>query len=136
MGHAEDLTKLRTRMVDAMNAGVVGEDADTFKMTLLQVLNEAERKRQKAQAGIENLRGQIKMMEGQVNAYSQVGSILYSVIDGYVKIAERTAAEEVARKKEKEDAARDEPKAREDMTASEKRADTKAKKKAAAEAAG
>lgn len=135
MGHAEDLVKLRTRMLDAVRTGVVGEDADTFKMTLIQILNEAEKKRQKAEAGIENLRRQVHMMEGQVNAYSQIGSILYAVLDGYVKLAEKTVAEEQAREAERAESGKDDPpapKAREDMTPAEKRADTRAKKKAAA----
>ena len=102
MGHTEDLVKLRTRMVDAVRSGVVGDDADTYRMTLLQIVNEAERKRRKSQDGIDNLLGQIKMMEGQIDAYSQIGSIVYAILDGYVKLAEKAAAEEAARKKEKE----------------------------------
>ena len=133
MGHAEDLTKLRTRMIDAVKSGVIGDDADTYKMTLIQVLNEAERKRQKAEAGIENLRRQVHVMEGQVSAYSQMGSILYAVLDGYVKLAERAADEEAAARREKEAREEDEEKNRDDMTPSEKRADTLARKKSEAQ---
>lgn len=154
MGHAEDLIKLRTRMVDAVGAGVVGEDADTYKMTLIQILNEAERKRQKAEAGIANMRNQVTMMEGQVNAYSQMGSIIYAVLDGYVKIAEKTAAEESRRDRERAEREAEEAEdvdysdyeptdeelaehgypvpevTRDEMSASEKRSDTAARKRA------
>lgn len=158
MGHTEDLVKLRTRMVDAVKAGVVGDDADTYRMTLLQILNEAENKRRKSQDAIDNLQGMIKVSEGQIDAYSQIGSIIYAILDGYVKLAEKAAAEEAAIKKEKADREAEEAaeeaagvdygdyqptdtelaehgypnlgKSRDDMTTSEKRADTKARKKA------
>lgn len=104
MAYAEDLVKLRKRMVDALGAGVVtAESKDTFEATLIQIMNEAERQRQACVARAEDLRRQAAIADGQSHAFTQVSSIVYSVINGYVTIAEKQRAEELERAAEFEE---------------------------------
>lgn len=98
MAYAEDLVKLRKRMLDAVSAGVVETNIkDFYEATLLQIMNEAERQRQTCMSRAEDLRRQAAVCDGQAAAFSQVSSIVYSVINGYVVAAERQQREEAER---------------------------------------
>lgn len=105
MSYAEDILKLRARIKDAMSIGALDESKETLEAVLLQIMNDAERNRQNMVLQAENLRKQAAMIDGQASAFSSVVSIIYNVINGYVKIAERTkeetAAEEARLQEEK-----------------------------------
>lgn len=95
MAYAEDLVKLRKRMLDAVAAGVVnGDIKDFYEATLLQIMNEAERQRQACISRAEDLRRQAAIADGQSSAFTQVSSIVYSVLNGYIVAAERQQREE------------------------------------------
>jgi hypothetical protein len=96
MAYAEDLVKLRKRMLDAIAAGVVGDDVkDFYEATLIQIMNEAERQRQVCVARAEDLRRQAAIADGQSAAFTQVSSIVYSVLNGYIMVAEKQRREDV-----------------------------------------
>ena len=98
MGHSEDILKLRKRVADAVATGVVDPNLkDFYEATLLQVLNEAERQRQTCATQAEALRKQAAIADGQASAYSAMGSIVYSVLNGYILQAEKAIREEHAR---------------------------------------
>lgn len=102
MNYAEEIVNLRKRILDAVNAGVVDPQfKDFYEATLLQILNESERQRQACTARAEDLRRQASVLDGQTNAFAQLGSIIYAVLNGYIKATERAHAEEIARHIEK-----------------------------------
>jgi hypothetical protein len=95
MAYAEDLIKLRKRVSDALSLGVVDDAAkDLYEATLIQVMNEAEKQRQACVARAEDMRRQAAIADGQSHAFSQVSSIVYSVINGFVFAAEKQKREE------------------------------------------
>jgi len=98
MAYADDLVRLRKRMVDALDLGVVDNNSkDLYEATLIQVMNEAEKQRQVCIARAEDLRKQAAIADGQSHAFSQVSSIVYSVINGFIGAAERQKREEEER---------------------------------------
>lgn len=114
MGFAEDVIKLRKRMLDAVQNGVVDANSkDTFEATLIQIMNDAEKQRQSCVAQADNLRRQAAQIDGQAQAFASVGSIVYGVLNGYVTLAERDAEErrkaEEAAKAAAEEASAEEP---------------------------
>lgn len=106
MGYAEDIVKLRKRMLDAVGAGVVDNDIKEFyEATLLQIMNEAERQRQACLSRADDLRRQAAVADGQGSAFTQVSSIVYNVLNGYIMVVEkqrREEAEHAAEMSEKE----------------------------------
>ena len=102
MNHEEQLIKIRQRTVDALKIGMVDESHyGLYQTTLIQLLNECERGRQSQQSAVENLKRQIAVAEGQMHAYSMMGGMIYSVLDGLVKLAEKAAKEITERKAER-----------------------------------
>lgn len=98
MAYAEDLVKLRKRILDAMSFDLVNSDSkELYEATLIQIMNEAERQRQACVARAEELRRQAGVADGQANAFTQMGSIIYNVLNGYVMAAERQKREEAER---------------------------------------
>lgn len=98
MAYADDLLKLRKRMLDALDLGVIDNNSkDLYEATLIQVMNEAEKQRQVCVARAEDLRKQAAIADGQSHAFTQVSSIVYSVLNGYIGAAERQKQEEQAR---------------------------------------
>jgi len=98
MAYAEDLVKLRKRILDALNFNVVDSTSkDLYEATLIQIMNEAERQRQVCVGRAEELRRQAGVADGQANAFSQMSSIIYNVLNGYVMAAERQKREEELR---------------------------------------
>jgi hypothetical protein len=91
----EDISKLRRRFADAINAGVISKDGkDTFEAVLLQIVNEADKQRQSNLNQADALRRQASALDGQANAFSSVASIVYSVLNGYVTAQERALEDE------------------------------------------
>jgi hypothetical protein len=104
MVYADELVKLRKRMLDALNLGVIDTNSkDIYEATLIQIMNEAERQRQTCVARAEDLRRQAAIADGQAAAFTQVGSIVYNVLNGYIIVAERQKREEQERAAEMEE---------------------------------
>jgi activator of 2-hydroxyglutaryl-CoA dehydratase len=101
MSHAEQIIKLRKRVLDAVSNGIVDHNLkDFYEATLLQILNESERHRQKCVAQAEALRKQAAVVDGQASAYSAMGSIIYDVLNSYVLQEEKAKREELTRVEE------------------------------------
>lgn len=78
MSYGEEVLKLRKKIVDAVNLGVLSEDSkDTFEAVLLQIMNDAERNRQQCASQADNFRKEAAKLDGQSNAFSSVISIVY-----------------------------------------------------------
>lgn len=98
MNYAEEIVNLRKRILDAVATEVIDPQfKDFYEATLLQIMNESERQRQSCVARAEDLRRQASVLDGQSNSFAQIGSIIYAVLNGYIKAAERAKAEELAR---------------------------------------
>lgn len=103
MNHEEQLLKIRKRTADALKIGMLDESHHgIYQATLIQLLNECEKGRQSQQSAVENLKRQIAVAEGQVHAYSMMGSIIFNVLDSLVRGAEKTAKEIAERQAEHE----------------------------------
>jgi len=95
MAYAEDLIKLRKRMLDALTYNVIdSKSKDLYEATLIQIMNESEKQRQTCVGRAEELRRQAGISDGQANAFSQMSSIIYNVLNGYIMAAERQKKEE------------------------------------------
>jgi|SRR5208282_6215348 len=103
MSYAEDILKLRARIGEAITTGALDESKETLEAVLIQVMNDAEGNRQRTVTQAENLRKQAATLDGQAAAFASVVSIVYNVINGYIRIAER-AKEEVNERSEEEQA--------------------------------
>jgi len=89
---------LRRRMMDAVALNVIDpKNKDIYEGTLLQIMNEAERQRKKCQELKISYERQMAQADAQSHAYSQVISIVYAVLNGFVSAAERALQEEKAR---------------------------------------
>ena len=102
MSYAEDILKLRARVAEAINLGALDGTKETLEAVLIQIMNDAERNRQTTIAQAENLRKQAATLDGQAAAFSSMISIIYNVINGYIRIAER--ANESDKRSEEEQA--------------------------------
>ncbi len=112
MNYAEEVVNLRKKIIEAVTSEVLDPQfKDFYEATLLQIMNETERQRQGCVARAEDLRRQASVLDGQSQSFQQLGSIIYAVLNGYIKAAERGKAEELARElerqKEAEEAAAD-----------------------------
>jgi len=94
MGYAEDILKLRARFADALSVGAIDGSKETVEAMLIQIMNEAEKNRQGCATQAENIRKQISVLDGQAAAFSSVTSIVYNVLNGFVRVAERNRQEE------------------------------------------
>jgi hypothetical protein len=98
MAYAEDLVRLRKRMLDALELGVIDAGSkDMYEATLIQIMNESEKQRQTCVTRAEDLRRQAAIADGQSHAFTQTSSIIYSVLNGYIVGAERQRREDVER---------------------------------------
>lgn len=92
--NAEKIIRLRKRVLDAVKVGVLDQESKPFyEATLIQILNEAERNRQKCMSIMDDHKKKIIQAEAQANAYSQISSVLYNVLNGFVEVQERALAE-------------------------------------------
>jgi hypothetical protein len=89
MSYAEDILKLRGRIAEAISTGALDESKDTLEAILIQVMNDSERNRQNTVSQAENLRKQAATLDGQAAAFSSMVSIVYNVINGFIRISER-----------------------------------------------
>jgi len=89
MSYAEDILRLRARVGDAISSGALDGSQKTLEAVLIQIMNDAERNRQNTVNQAENLRKQAATLDGQAAAFSSVVSIVYNVVNGFIKINER-----------------------------------------------
>lgn len=95
----QEMLRLRRRLGDLMRLGAA--TPETFQQAFLQVWQESERQRQQCMTAAEEHLRQYHQFVAQAHAFSMFSSIAYSVINGYVTIEERRAAELAEREKDK-----------------------------------
>jgi cobalamin biosynthesis Mg chelatase CobN len=103
MAYIEDIMKLRGRFAEAITMGAINESKETIEAILIQIMNDAERSRQNCVTQSDNLRKQISTLDGQAAAFSSVSSIVFNIINGYLKIAEKNKEEEARLQAEKDE---------------------------------
>ncbi len=103
MNYAEQVVNLRKKILEAVSSEVIDPQfKDFYEATLLQIMNETERQRQSCVSRAEDLRRQASVLDGQSQSFQQLGSIIHAVLNGYIKAAERSKAEEMVRQLEKQ----------------------------------
>lgn len=99
----DDLVRIRTKLLDLQRTGVLSaEGFPTYQQTILQILQECERRKQGLFSQVQTLRAQASAAESQAHAFSAMGSILYNIINGYVENEQRRIEEEQRRAAERE----------------------------------
>lgn len=92
--HAENIIKLRATLREIVAVDLIdNKNKDFYEATLIQILNESERQRQKCLAHSNNLRNQASVADGQAAAYGMISSIVNSVIDAFLSRAKRDVEE-------------------------------------------
>lgn len=99
-----DLHDLRTKLREASAKGIFEENgASVFENVIIQLVNEAEQKRQALLNKAEQFEKQAAQFHGQAQGFNSFKSMAYGIIDGMIKVKERADAEEAARLKEREE---------------------------------
>ena len=94
----DDFTRLRLRLLDLQKTGMLDPRSfGTYQQTIFQVLQETVRRKESCFAQAATLRQQAAAAEAQGHAFSTMGSILHSVVNGYVDLEDRRVAEELGR---------------------------------------
>ncbi len=94
----ENLALLRDVVAAARKLDVIPEEgADIYEATLIQIANKAESERLQCLRVVEEHRHHMARAESQATALSQVVSIVYAVVNGYVEAAKRAVMEEEAK---------------------------------------
>lgn len=101
MAYNEDLIKLRQKMFEAFNQGLVNKDF--MEATLIQVMNEAEKNRQNCVTTADNLRKQAATVDGQAHAFASLSSIVCNVLNSFIVQAEKAKQEEVRMQEEQKE---------------------------------
>lgn len=98
---AEDLAKIRAKMIDLNRLEVLNHQnfREMYQATLIEILADVERKRKDAVSGMDHLRKQMAVMEGQMMALDQMGAIMYGILDGYVRQQEKALREDEEQKR-------------------------------------
>jgi len=90
----DDFTRLRLRLLDLQKTGMLDPRSfGTYQQTIFQVLQETVRRKESCFQQAATLRQQAAAAEAQGHAFSTMGSILHSVVNGYVDLEERRVAE-------------------------------------------
>jgi len=104
MSYADDLVKLRKRLMDAIAVGLIDpSQKDFFEASLIQMMNDAEKNKQNCLTTAENLKKQAAIAEGQAQAFSSMSSIIYNVINALIIQGERSKLDEERRAQEVEE---------------------------------
>jgi hypothetical protein len=108
MNNNEILANLRRKMLDAVKLGMVNQDSSGMLETvLIQIVNEAERSKQRCDQLNQDYKRQAAQAEAQANAYSQIQSVVFAVLNGFVNAAQ-TALEAEQQKQEDANLSEDE----------------------------
>jgi hypothetical protein len=125
------LVKLRARMNDLLRMGVLSpEGSGMYQQTVLQLLQEFDRRKASCLEQAEHLRRQAAAAEAQAAAFGVSGSVLFAVVNGYIDLEEKRIREDQER--QERDNPREEPAA--EPAAAEKPAKKKKPVKPAADA--
>lgn len=101
MSYAEDLIKLRKRLLDAISVGLIDpSQKDFFEASLIQMMNDSEKNKQNCLATAENLKKQAAIAEGQAQAFASMSSIIYNVIHSLILQSEKNKEDEIRRAEE------------------------------------
>lgn len=118
--NASTIIKLRSRMQELLRLGVLtSEGFGMYQQTVLQLLQEYERRKASCLEQAEHFRRQAAAVEAQAAAFGVSASVLFSVVNGYIDIEERRARE-MAERAAEEKASR-EPEPAEEPASSKKR---------------
>lgn len=89
------LVKLRTRMNDLLRMGILTPDgAGMYQQTVLQLLQEFDRRKATCLEQAEHFRRQAAAADAQAAAFGVCGSVLFSVVNGYINLEEKRIIEE------------------------------------------
>lgn len=95
---ASILVRLRTRMQELLRLGITTpEGFGMYQQTMLQLLQEFDRRKATCLEQAEHLRRQAAAAEAQAAAFGVSGSVLFAVVNGYLDIQEKTIREEQER---------------------------------------
>jgi hypothetical protein len=88
------LVKLRSRMNDLLRLGILTpEGFGMYQQTILQLLQEFDRRKMTCMSQAEQLRTQAAAVESQGHAFSAAGSVLFAVVNGYIDLEEKRIRE-------------------------------------------
>ena len=93
---AEEYSSFVFKLVnDLLRTGLVQDERgkDFLEGVLHQTLNDCEAQRQRCLRYADDLRREIVKAEAQANTYSQFGSIIFAVMNGYVQAADSAVRE-------------------------------------------
>jgi len=91
----EEILRLRKKMIQAVEAGFLDEEnKGTYEMSMLQIMNEADRQRRNCLNRSEQLKMQAATAEGQAAAFSMLSSIVNNVVSSMVNKTIKMAEEE------------------------------------------
>lgn len=96
-----ELVRLRKRLGDLLRMNAL--TPDTFQQAVMQLFQEAERRRQTALQEAEDHLRKYHALLSQAGAFAAQGSILFAVINGFATLEERRLQEMAERAKEKLD---------------------------------
>lgn len=95
------LARLRQRLLDLQKTNMMTpESFGTYQQSMLQLWNECERRAMTCFDQVQSLQMQAKASEHQAHAFRMMGSIILSVVNGYVDKEEQRVREEAERAKE------------------------------------
>ena len=87
--HAEFLIKLRRRINDAVSLQVIDAGSkEIFETTLIQIMNEAERQRLHCNRLSADFEQKAQGAKSQASAYEAMISVVYGILNGFVRKAE------------------------------------------------
>jgi len=104
LAHAEDIIKLRQAVTDAVKSGVLDQPtSEVTQMVLLQVMNEAEKRKQSHEAAAGRAREQASAEEAQAKAFGALNSMVFSILNGLITKQQQVNEEEVEKAEENEE---------------------------------
>lgn len=97
--YQKDLIRLRQRLLDLQGTQRLSTEAyGLYQQTILQIHQEAERRKQTCFQQAATLRAQASAAESQGHAFSSIASIIYAVVNGYIEVEEKRLREDQERR--------------------------------------
>jgi hypothetical protein len=94
----QELVKLRRRVAEMLKLGAA--TPETYLQTIMQLFQEAERRRQICMGEAEDCLRKHQALVAQAHGFSSMSSILYNIVNGYVTLEEKRILETAEREKE------------------------------------
>jgi len=94
----QELLKLRRRVGEMLKLGAA--TPETYLQTIMQLFQEAERRRQICMGEAEDCLRKHQALVAQAHGFSAMSSILYNIVNGYVTLEEKRILETAEREKE------------------------------------